>query len=108
MCLSGFGLPDVPHAGYPALERSIKPRDPDVLAIQELRAEGGDEAKRAGQLLRELAEATDLVCDLSDGSPAVALGAVGVSRRALAPSNWCVNSLKRPVCAAKCPTAQSQ
>jgi len=77
--LLDYGLSDSAQelARRERLHTVIRQRDPDVLAVQELRAEGGDEAKRAGELLRELAEATGLVCDLPDGTPAVALGAVG-------------------------------
>ncbi|WP_342213953.1 endonuclease/exonuclease/phosphatase family protein [Nocardia wallacei] len=49
----------------------------DVVAVQELRAEGDGAAERAAGLLRGLAEATGLSCELPDGSAAVALGNVG-------------------------------
>jgi len=54
----------------------IKSTAADVVAIQELRAEGPEEGNRAAELLRELAEATGLSCELPDGSASVALGNV--------------------------------
>ncbi|MFJ4651126.1 endonuclease/exonuclease/phosphatase family protein [Nocardia sp. NPDC088792] len=56
------------------LHSVIRGCNPDVLAVQEIWAEGEHKAKRAAELVHELAEATGLRCDLPDGRVSVAIG----------------------------------
>lgn len=56
------------------LHAQIRALQPDVLAVQEIWADGDDKAARASTLVHELADATGLTCDLPDGQTSVAIG----------------------------------
>ncbi|MFI2270633.1 hypothetical protein [Micromonospora aurantiaca (nom. illeg.)] len=65
-------------ARYAAVEDLIRQEDPDVIAVQEIIADGPDStAKRPGAVrgLRRLADAVQRRCDV-DGQPAVAVGGI--------------------------------
>ncbi|WP_067665974.1 endonuclease/exonuclease/phosphatase family protein [Nocardia miyunensis] len=76
--LLDYGLLDSPDElqRRELVHETIRSTAADVVAVQELRAEGPEEGTRAAALLRELAEATGMSCELPDGSAAVALGNV--------------------------------
>lgn len=52
----------------------IREADPDVLAVQEIIADGEDKAVVAATRVAELAEATGLECQYAPGQVAVAIG----------------------------------
>ncbi|WP_405135524.1 hypothetical protein [Nocardia sp. NBC_01388] len=74
-----YGLSDAPEEidRRERVHAVVGSIDADVVAIQELRADGPEQAGRAAGLLREIGEAAGLSCELPDGSAAVALGNVG-------------------------------
>lgn len=61
-------------ARYERVHTVIQSLDVDVLAVQELIADGDDKAVLAGRRLSQLAEATGLRCEHTPGKPAVAVG----------------------------------
>lgn len=61
-------------ARYARVATMIQALDVDVLAVQELIADGDDKVALAGRRLSQLAEATGLRCEYAPGKPAVAIG----------------------------------
>ncbi|MBF6063506.1 hypothetical protein IU500_18645 [Nocardia terpenica] len=62
------------QARRPPIHDVIRAAAPDVLAIQEIWADGTTRGPRARQLVRELADATGLCCQMPDGQVTVAVG----------------------------------
>ena len=76
-----------------AVHAVIRACAPDVLAVQEIYAAGPDPRPRAERLLRELAHATGMECELPSGQLALALGNAGYHvavlwRPGLTPVSW--------------------
>lgn len=76
------------------LHQIIREADPDVLAVQEIRPpEGEDVIDGSRRLVRELAAATGLECDLGGGEASVAIGNTSFSvallwKKGLVPVQW--------------------
>lgn len=76
------------------LHQTIRDAAPDVLAVQEIRPpEGEDPVAGSQRLVRELAEATGLECQLNNGEVSVATGNTSFStallrKKGLTPVQW--------------------